>query len=77
MGIAESFFCKKFEVRIYLTNSEIFFNLPQSQRVGAAGYVKHEFSRIGERMKVFIHNYLTNFHLTVNYNALLFRTEVF
>jgi len=48
MGIAESFFCKKFEVRIYLTNSEIFFNLPQSQRVGAAGYVKHEFSRIGE-----------------------------
>jgi len=37
----------------------------------------HEFSRIGERMKVFIYNYLTNFHLTVNYNALLFRTEVF
>jgi len=46
----------------------------------------HEFSRIGERMKVFIynylsmkvfiHNYLTNFHLTLNYNALLFRTEV-
>jgi len=27
MGIAESFFCKKFEVRIYLTSSEIFFNL--------------------------------------------------
>ena len=77
MGIAESFFCKKFEVRIYLTNSEIFFNLPQSQRVGAAGYVKHEFSRIGERVKVFIYNYLTNFHLTVNYNALLYRTEVF
>jgi len=73
MGIAESFFCKKFEVRIYLTNSEIFFNLPQSQRVGAAGYVKHEFSRIGERVKVFIYNYLTNFHLTVNY----IRTEIF
>ena len=64
-------------LRIYLTSSEIFFNLPQSQRVGAAGYVKHEFSRIGERMNVFIHNYLTNFHLTVNYNALLFRTDVF
>ncbi len=24
MGIAESFFCKKFEVRIYLRSSEIF-----------------------------------------------------
>ena len=63
MGIAESFFCKKFEVRIYLRSSEIFL-------------ISHEFSRIGERMKVFIYNYLTNFHLTVNYNALLFRTEV-
>jgi len=77
MGIAESFFCKKFEVRIYLTNSEIFFNLPQSQRVGAAGYVKHEFSQNWECIKIFIFYYLTNFHLTVNYNALLFRTEVF
>ena len=66
MGIAESFFCKKFEVRIYLRSSEIFL----------ISHEFHEFSRIGERMKVFIYNYLTNFHLTVNYNALLYRTKV-
>ena len=74
MGIAESFFFVKSSI---FKKQRNIFNLPQSQRVGVAGYVKHEFSRIGERMKVFIHNYLTNFHLTVNYNALLFRTDVF
>ena len=67
MGIAESFFCKKFEVRIYLRSSEIFL----------ISHEFHEFSRNWECIKVFIHNYLTNFHLTVNYNALLYRTEVF
>jgi len=34
---------------------------PQSQRAGAAGYVKHEFSRIWDCIKVFVLYYLTNF----------------
>ena len=76
MGIAESFFCKKFEVRIYLTNSEIFLISHKASELAQLGMWNTNFHELGS-VKVFIHNYLTNFHLTVNYNALLFRTDVF